>query len=259
MIAVLGIPPLALVTRWVQGEGIFGRSADSAAERSASVIEALIVTLSTTSASTLLILLLGTPLAYVLATRTFPGKRIVSVLVELPLVMPPIVAGLALLLAFGRNGIIGAHLAARGVTIAMTPVAVVLAQLFVAAPFLIRAAQLRFAAIPQSIRDAAAIDGCSPRTTFWRITLPLSRRALGGGVVLSWARAVGEFGATILFAGNLAGRTRTMTSLVYTELERDIGASVTVAVVLLALAGIALAAVHTLTHIDDVGDELGVD
>lgn len=194
----------------------------------------------TTAVVLILAVVLGTPLAYVLARWRFPGQRWLSLLVEMPIVMPPVVAGLALLAAFGRRGLVGSWLAGWGVQIPFTAVAVIMAQLFVAVPFYIRAAQARFSTLPPDLEEAASMDGASTAQIFWYIILPLSRPSLLMGLALCWARALGEFGATILFAGNLAGRTQTMPLLVYAALERDLGATYTAALILLALAAAIL-------------------
>ena len=204
-----------------------------------SILSALSLSLGTTATAVLLIALLGTPLAYFLARGRFPFKRALTVLVELPIVMPPVVAGLALLSAFGRRGLIGMPLAELGITITFTSAAVVLAQIFVSAPFYIRAAQSRFESLPREYEDAAAVDGASRWATFWHVILPQSARALLTGLILSWARALGEFGATILFAGNLQGRTQTMPLLVYGALERDLRVTFITALILLGLAALA--------------------
>jgi molybdate transport system permease protein len=223
----------------------------------APVISAIGISLRTTAVSLLLIILFGTPLAYILARTHFPLKRLLAIFVELPIVMPPVVAGLALLTAFGRRGLLGAPLADLNINITFTGTAVVIAQVFVAAPFYIRAAQTRFAALPHELEQAASIDGADGWRVFWHITLPLSRRALIAGLLLSWARALGEFGATILFAGNLQGRTQTMPLLVYTALERDLSASFISALILLFMAGLALSLTRWLTRQDDPhGDPL---
>lgn len=216
----------------------------------ASLLSALTLSLGTTALSVLLIVLFGTPLAYVLARYRFPFKRLLSVLVELPIVMPPVVAGLALLSAFGRRGLIGMRLAEWGITITFTVTAVVLAQLFVSAPFYIRAAQSRFESLPREYEDAAAVDGASRWSTFWYVILPQSMPALMTGLILSWARALGEFGATILFAGNLQGRTQTMPLLVYGALERDLRVTFVTALILLALAAVAFTLTRWLAGVD---------
>jgi molybdate transport system permease protein len=167
--------------------------------------------------------------------------------------MPPVVAGLALLAAFGRRGLIGRPLAEVGVGITFTWVAVVLAQVFVSASFYIRAAQFRFAALPRDLEEAAEIDGADSWQIFSHVILPLSYRALLAGLVLSWSRALGEFGATILFAGNLQGRTQTMPLLVYGALERDLNATYVTAAILLGMAAAALFLTRLLTRLDEEG------
>jgi ABC-type molybdate transport system permease subunit len=154
-------------------------------------------------------------------------------------------------------GLLGAPLAELNITITFTWLAVVIAQVFVAAPFYIRSAQTRFAALPHELEQAASIDGADGWRVFWYVTLPLSRRALMAGLLLSWARALGEFGATILFAGNLQGRTQTMPLLVYAALERDLNASFISALILLIMAGLALGLTRWLSRLDDrQGDPL---
>lgn len=215
-----------------------------------SIGSAIALSLGTTAVTTLLIILLGTPLAYFLARHTFPLKRLISVFIEIPIVMPPVVAGLALLSAFGRRGLIGQLLAELDITITFTLTAVALAQLFVASPFYIRAAQSRFEALPREYEDAAAVDGANRWVTFWLVILPQSTRALLAGLILSWARALGEFGATILFAGNLQGRTQTMPLLVYGALERDLRVTFVTALLLLGLAVLAFSLTRWLGRLD---------
>lgn len=212
--------------------------------------QALWLSLLTTAVSVIIIAVLGTPLAWMLARYDFPLKRPLAVLVEIPIVMPPVVAGLALLSAFGRRGLVGLPLDAAGITITFTPAAVVLAQVFVAAPFFIRAAQTRFGGLPRELEEAAGIDGADHWRTFWHVILPLSLPALATGLILSWARALGEFGATILFAGNLPGRTQTMPLLVYSALESDLNATFVTAVILLLLAALSLGVTRWLVQLD---------
>lgn len=237
------VPLLGLVWRalTLPGTAVLDRSSISAA---------IFLSLSTTAVSILLIILLGTPLAYYLARYPVRFKRLVTVFVELPIVMPPVVAGLGLLAVFGRRGLIGLPLAELGITITFSGTAVVLAQVFVASPFYIRAAQSRFAALPREFEDAAAVDGANQWQIFWHIMLPLSRNGLLAGLILSWARALGEFGATILFAGNLQGRTQTMPLLVYASLERDLRITFITALILLGLAVFAFGITRWLTGLD---------
>ncbi|GAB4519369.1 MAG: ABC transporter permease [Anaerolineae bacterium] len=205
----------------------------------------------TTLATLVLALTFGTPLAYVLARWRFPARRVLNVLVELPIVLPPAVAGLGLLLAFGRRGTFGPLLTSLDITLPFTTVAVVLAQTFVAAPFYVRAAQIGFQGVPREIEDAARVDGADGTALFFLITMPLAGRALAAGMVLCWARALGEFGATILFAGSLQGRTQTMPLLIYNILERDIDAAVTTGVLLVILALAALLLSQWLNRTED--------
>ncbi len=204
------------------------------------IVEAITLSLSTTTTSAGLTVIFGTPLAYVFARWRFPLKPLFNVLVELPIVLPPAVAGLALLITFGRRGLLGPALESAGITLAFTTAAVVLAQTFVAAPFYIRAAQLGFEAVPRDTEEAARVDGAQGWTLFYAITLPLSSRALFAGLVLSWARALGEFGATILFAGSIQGRTQTMPLFIYNVLERDLNAAIWTGVLLVGIALLAL-------------------
>jgi molybdate transport system permease protein len=211
------------------------------------VLQAIRLSFVTTTISLLAILALGTPLAYALARREFSGKRLVNVLVQLPIVLPPAVAGLALLLAFGRRGLLGPGLQDLGIRIVFTRAAVILAQTFVALPFYVRAAQVGFRLVDREIEEAAQVDGAGPWALFVYVTLPLARRSLLAGALLSWARALGEFGATILFAGSLPGRTQTMPLLIYSVFERNIDAAIWTALILVALAALVLALAHWLT------------
>lgn len=207
------------------------------------LLQALALSLFTTAISMALTVGFGTPLAWILARWRFPLRRLLQVLLQLPLVLPPAVAGLALLLALGRRGFPGNVLAALDIDIAFTTAAVVLAQTFVAAPFYLRAAQAGFAGVPAEIEAAARVDGARGLSLFLLVSLPLSLRALGAGLTLAWARALGEFGATILFAGSLQGRTQTMPLLVYNALERNFDTAIQtgLTLVLLALAVMLLA------------------
>jgi molybdate transport system permease protein len=204
------------------------------------VLEALWVTLITTAATLLVSMAAGTPLAYVLARRRFPGKWLVETVTDLPLVLPPVTAGVALLMAFGRRGVLGPQLEVLGIELPFTMPAVVLAQVFVAGPFYIRGAKLGFAAIEPEIEEAAAIDGASTFTGFWYVTLPLALPGITSGIVLCLARAVSEFGATLMFAGNFAGRTQTMSLAIMTALESDLSAALALAVLLVVMAAAVL-------------------
>lgn len=214
------------------------------------------LSLITTAASMLLTIIFGTPLAWIFARRRFRLRRLLYVLVELPIVLPPAVAGLALLVTFGRRGVIGAGLDDLGITIAFTVYAVILAQTFVSAPFYVRSAQIGFQNVPREIEDAARVDGAGGWALFRRVTLPLSFRTLSVGLVLAWARALGEFGATILFAGSLQGRTQTMPLLIYNVLERDINAAIWTGIILVAIAFLALLLAQFLQRRSGVDDPL---
>lgn len=200
------------------------------------VAQALQVSFITTAASLGITLVAGSPLAYLLARYRFPGRMVLDTLLDLPMVLPPAVAGIALLVAFGREGLLGHALAGVGVTIPFTTLAVVLAQTFVAGPFYVKTAATAFATVEREFEEAAAVDGASPRAVFQWITLPLVAPALLGGAVMTWARALGEFGATILFAGNFPGLTQTMPLAIYIGFELDLDVAVTLAVVLLAVS-----------------------
>ena len=215
------------------------------------LLTSLWLSLLTTAVSVVVIFVVGTPLAYAFSFYRFPLKSVISVVIELPVVMPPVVAGLALLAAFGRRGVLGAAFEVVGVSIPFTTAAVIMAQVFIAAPFYIRTVQNRFSNLPAELEEAAQIDGASPAQAFFGIILPLSGRAMLSGLLLSWARALGEFGATILFAGNLQGTTRTMPLLVYSALERDFGATYFTASILLVMAAVVFVVVRRLAHLDE--------
>ena len=204
------------------------------------VHQAVSLSLLTTGASTGLALLFGTPLAYLLARRRFRGRATIDTLLDLPMVLPPSVAGIALLLAFGRRGLVGAYLADWGLSIAFTPLAVVLAQIFVSAPFYVKAAIAGFGGVDQELEQAAALDGANRWDILRHITIPLAWPILFGGAVMTWARALGEFGATIIFAGNFPGRTQTMPLAIYIGFELDFMVALTLAVILLVISFIAL-------------------
>jgi molybdate transport system permease protein len=183
--------------------------------------DALVVTLETTLVAQLLIVLFGTPTAYLLATRRFPGRALAVTLIELPLVLPPAVAGIGLLAAFGRMGLLGSSLSALGIEIAFTKVAVVLAVMFVAGPFYVRTGVAAFGEVDTALTEAARTLGAGPARTFARVALPLALGGLGAGAALSFARGIGEFGATIMFAGSLQGVTQTLSLAVYEQFDVD--------------------------------------
>ncbi len=204
------------------------------------VAQAISLSLTTTAVSTCVTLLFGTPLAYLLARRPFRGRAIIDTLLDLPMVLPPSVAGIALLITFGRRGWIGAHLASMGISLAFSQPAVILAQIFVAAPFYIKAAITGFAGVERDLEQAAAIDGANGWRIFRYITAPLAWPVLFGGAVMTWARALGEFGATIIFAGNFPGRTQTMPLAIYIGFELDLNVALTLSFILLATSFLVL-------------------
>lgn len=206
------------------------------------VLTALRLSLLTATLATLLCLLLGVPLAWLLARVEFPGRRLVRALVTVPLVLPPVVGGVALLLVFGRQGLLGGWLDATfGITLPFTTAGVVLAEAFVAMPFLVIAVEGALRGADGRYEEAAATLGAGRWTTFTHVTLPLVAPGLAAGAVLCWARALGEFGATITFAGNYPGRTQTMPLAVYLALETDVQAAVVLSLVLLTVSVAILA------------------
>lgn len=227
----LGLPVVALVGR-AGLDGTLG-----AAILSPVVLDALVLSLVTTAVSLGVTVALGLPLAVVLARRRFRGKGLIEALVDLPIVLPPSVAGLALLLVFGRRGLLAPPLDLLGVTVPFTTIAVIVAQVFVSAPFFIRAARSGIAAVDRDFEDAARVDGASEGQVFRAVTVPLAGPALAAGLVLAWARSLGEFGATIMFAGNIEGRTQTLPLVVYGEFQGgDVDASVAAAAILVIAA-----------------------
>jgi molybdate transport system permease protein len=222
------------------------------------VVQAITLSLSTTLIATALTIVLGTPLAYLLARRRFRLQHVIDTLIDLPTVLPPAVAGLALLMAFGRQGIIGGLLNDLGIQIAFSQTAVILAQLFVAAPFYIRSARVGFASVNLDLEQAAALDGANGRQTFRFVTLPLAWNNLLSGSVMTWARALGEFGATMIFAGNFPGRTQTMPLAIYLGFEMDLDIALTLSVILIACSFAVLMIVKSLLKRDPDPVEGGV-
>lgn len=205
------------------------------------VLAALWLSLTTATVATVVSLLFGVPLAWLLARTDFPGRRVIQALVTVPLVIPPVVGGVALLLALGRNGLLGRHLDTWfGLTIPFTPVAVVLAQVFVAMPFLVISVEGALRGVDRRYEEAAATLGADRTTVFTRVTLPMVLPGVGAGAVLCWARALGEFGATITFAGNFPGTTRTMPLAVYMAMQRDPETAVVLSLLLLLVSLVVL-------------------
>ena len=236
----IGFPVLALLIRAAQQENFLLSVAGSTA------LTALRLSLFTSSITMAFIILVGTPFAYLLARNRCFLLRLLDSLIELPIVLPPVVAGVAMLMAFGRQGILGPALGGLGISLPFTTGAVIFAQMFVAAPFYIRSAKLGFQAVVREYEDISQTLGVSPWRTFWRLTLPLAGPSIITGVALSWARALSEFGATIMFAGNLMGKTQTMPLAIMTAMETDLDTALALSVLLLfgavtILAGLGFA------------------
>ncbi len=229
-LAFLVLPLAGLVVR-APWSTLGGRLTDP------TVLAALRLSLLTASCATGVSVLLGVPLAWLLARVDFPGRRLARALVTLPLVLPPVVGGVALLLVFGRRGLLGGWLDRTfGVTLPFTTAGVVVAETFVAMPFLVIAVEGALRGADQRYEEAAATLGAGRWTAFRRITLPLVAPGIAAGAVLCWARALGEFGATITFAGNFPGRTQTMPLAVYLALETEPAAAIVLSLVLLAVS-----------------------
>jgi molybdate transport system permease protein len=209
------------------------------------VLTALRLSLFTATLATAVSLVLGVPLAWILARTTFPGRKVVRALVTVPLVLPPVVGGVALLLVFGRTGLLGGWLDSTfGITLPFTTTGVVVAEAFVAMPFLVISVEGALRGADARYEEAAATLGAGRWTAFRRITLPLVAPGVAAGAVLCWARALGEFGATITFAGNFPGRTQTMPLAVYLALEQDLDAAIVLSLVLLAVSVTVLVALR---------------
>jgi molybdate transport system permease protein len=182
------------------------------------------------------VIAIGLPIAHLFATSEFRGKRVLEALIDLPMVLPPTVAGVALLTAFGRTGLAGQTLNSLGISLPFTTLGVVVAQAFVAAPFFVGAARAGLGEVDRKYLDAAATLRSTPGHTFFRVLMPLAAPSLLAGAAMSWARALGEFGATITFAGNMPGVTQTMPLAVYLALQTDVEAAVALSVLLLLVS-----------------------
>ena len=237
----IALPILSLVL-WTINEEAWGAMASPVAR------EALYLSMRTTAATMAILIIVGTPAAYVLARGSFRGSHLLNTLVELPIVLPPSAAGIALLLAFGRLGLVGGYLSAFGITLSFTTVAVVMAEVFVAAPFYVRQAATGFAGVERAIEEAALVDGANRTAAFLKITVPLAFPALVAGAVTAWARALGEFGATIIFAGNLRGITQTIPLAIFSEFQSNIDAAVALSVLVLGFAFAVILTVHYLSR-----------
>ena len=236
----ISLPLLSLVV-WTISEDSYRAMASPVAR------DALLLSMRTTAISMFIIVLVGTPAAYVLARTDFRGKRFVDALVDIPAVLPPSAAGIALLLTFGRFGLVGRYFDAFGVTISFTTAAVVMAEIFVAAHFYVRQASIGFAGVRRDVEEAALVDGAGRFSVFTKVTVPLAFPALIAGAVTAWARALGEFGATIIFAGSFRGITQTIPLAIFAEFQSDVDAAVALSVLVLGFAFVVILAVRYLT------------
>lgn len=227
------LPLVAIALRVPMGQ-LWERLGESVAR------QALVLSLATSLAATALCAAVGLPAAYLFARYRFRGREWADALADLPMTVPPVVAGVGLLMAFGRMGLLGRHLEALGVQIAFSTLAVVLAQAFVAMPFFYRAARAGFEAVDPELEQTALTLGAGRLQAFLHVTLPLARPALLAGITLTWARAMSEFGATLMFAGNLPGRTQTLPLAVMTAMESDLETALALALVSMLAAAAAL-------------------
>jgi molybdate transport system permease protein len=239
LVALFGLPILALFARTL-GIDFFAYALTPTA------LSALKLSLLTSSVSLLATITFGTPLAYMLARWKFPGKTWLELLIDLPVVLPPSVAGIALLIAFGRSGVFGPGLSMLGISLPFTTAAVVMAQTFVAAPLYVRSARVGFTEIDMQLEEAAHVEGANQWELFRFVMFPLAGRALISGGILTWARALGEFGATLLFAGNLEGITQTMPLAIYLGFERSLGVAIALSTILVIVAIIVLTVMRRL-------------
>lgn len=212
------------------------------------VLDALRLSLMTSSITTLAVVIMGTPIAYVSARFSYPGKELADSLIDLPVIMPPAVAGIALLMAFGRMGLVGHYLNSFGISIAFTTLAVILAQVFVSSPFYIRQARTSFEDVDITIENAARTLGASRIRTFFYVILPVAMNGLLSGAIMAFARSLGEFGATIMFAGNFQGRTQTMPLAIYTAMQGDLDVALCISIILVAFSFAVIVLVKVLTR-----------
>jgi molybdate transport system permease protein len=235
-LAFLVLPVVAIFTRTSPGR-LISRLGDPTAT------DALRISLETTSIAVALIVIVGTPAAYLLASRSFRGRSVVITLIELPLVLPPAVAGIALLAALGPRGILGGALADAHIALVLRTAGVVVALTFVSAPFYVRQAQASFAAVDRSLLEAARTLGSSEAGGFLRVAIPVALPGLAAGLALAWGRALGEFGATLMFAGSFQGITQTMPLAIYDQYASDFPAALALSAILVIVAGALLLAV----------------
>jgi molybdate transport system permease protein len=235
-VAFLLLPLIAVFTQGSLRDGFHQSGAWTALE----------ISFETSGVSLGLMIVFGTPISYLLATTEFPGKTLVTTLFELPLVLPPAVAGLGLLVAFGRFGLVGPQLSALGISLPFTKAAVVMAMTFVASPLYVRQAIAAFTAVDSDLLAASRTLGAGPARTFFRVAVPVAAPGLGAGAALGWSRALGEFGATILFAGSLPGRTETAPIAIYLGLEQGLNQALALGALLITVSAIVLIAAKLL-------------
>jgi molybdate transport system permease protein len=213
------------------------------------VIDALRLSLTTSTITTFTVVIMGTPIAYVSARFNYWGKELADSLIDLPVIMPPAVAGIALLVAFGRMGLVGHYLNTTfGISIAFTTLAVIIAQVFVSSPFYIRQARTSFEDVDLSLENAARTLGATRVYTFIHVILPIALNGLISGAIMAFARSLGEFGATIMFAGNFQGRTQTMPLAIYTAMQGDLDVSLCLSIILVAFSFVVIVLVKILTR-----------
>jgi molybdate transport system permease protein len=220
-------------------------------------LDALWLSLRTTTMALALILIVGTPAAYLLATRSFRGKAVVVTLVELPLVLPPAVAGIALLAAVGPSGILGGAVAAAGIELSLQTAGVVVALTFVASPFYVRQAMASFAAVDRTLLDASRTLGASEARGFVRVMIPVALPGLVAGTALALGRALGEFGATLMFAGSFRGITQTVPLAIYDRLGTDFDSALALSAVLVAISAAILLSVKLVHGSEALGGATG--
>lgn len=233
MLALFALPLFALFVRSIK-TGFFAYAFSEQA------LSALKLSLITSTLTTTVTILFGTTLAYMLARWKFRLRSWIELLIDLPIVLPPSVAGLVLLMAFGRRGIFGQELSFLGISLPFTTAAVIIAQMFVASPFYIRSARIGFRTIDRQLEEAANVEGANQWQVFTEVMVPLAGSALISGAILTWTRALGEFGATILFAGNLEGVTQTMPMAIYLGFERNLGVALALSVMLVIVSMLLL-------------------
>jgi molybdate transport system permease protein len=246
VLAFLAIPVVAIFVQQPPGDVIAALGEEGA-------LDALWLSLRTTSAALAIILVFGTPAAYLLATRRFRGRAALITVIELPLVLPPAVAGIALLAAVGPSGLLGGLVEDAGVQLALATAGVVVALTFVAAPFYLRQAIAAFEAVDTTLLDASRTLGASPARTFWRVAIPTALGGLAAGTALALGRALGEFGATLMFAGSFRGITQTVPLAIYDQFATDFNGAIALSAVLVAISAALLAAVKLVRGPDPLG------